>query len=336
MESKNLSSIDSNESSQTISGQWISKAKITKEQLEYDFNILKLNQTQIAVKYGCTTESIRRARERWCIGWLPFTNFYISEEDLRKDLLQEGLSQAEIASKLGCSTTVIKKYIKEYDIEMDSRITYVSSKKVRKLIVEGKTFTDLQREVIVGSILGDGNIAKMGTKGNAFLQIAQRNDRISYLIWLADQLQPFSRAVHHHCDNVSAFGTVCHSDFNYYYDLFWKDGRKTVPSDIVSILSEISLARWFEQDGHLEVSSSLLCTNCFTVDECNLLLETLKLKFGIEGNISMEKDIYPRLRFKRDGHRKFHTIVDPLLHSCFEYKKLPENRAPETISKAPS
>ena len=65
------------------------------------------------------------------------------------------------------------------------------------------------------------------------------------------------------------------------------------------------------------------------------------MNFNIKGEIRYQTNsdngnIYPLLNFYRENHILLHEIVDPLLHSCFEYKKLPENRASETNTQSSS
>jgi hypothetical protein len=52
--------------------------------------------------------------------------------------------------------------------------------------------------------------------------------------------------------------------FNYYYDLFYPKGIKTVPQNIADLLTPLGLAYWICDDGKFVASGGLsLCTNSF-------------------------------------------------------------------------
>ena len=67
MKSENLSSVDSTESSQSISRQCSLKDILTKEQLEHDFFVLGLTQKQVAVKYNCYVGTVYRYQKKYSI-----------------------------------------------------------------------------------------------------------------------------------------------------------------------------------------------------------------------------------------------------------------------------
>jgi hypothetical protein len=279
MESKNLSLIDLEESSQKISRMWYPELAITKEQLEYDFFTLGLDSKQIAVKYSCHFNTIRR-------------------------------------------------YAKNYGIKRPKNLTH-NSREGRLLVINNISLTQLQESILVGSVLGDGRFDRYKPKWNAYFCISQIWSRKEYLEWIASELSAFiSRPVYQMTNSNAAYLQTMHCNiFNKYHDLFYINGKKGVPSCIKNYLNLCVLARWFEQDGHTEKSCSTISTCSFSVDECNLLVDSIKDVFNISPFIKMHYDskydkYYPLLCFNSVENRKLHSIIDPIFHPCFNYKKL--------------
>lgn len=63
----------------------------------------------------------------------------------------------------------------------------------------------------------------------------------------------------------------------YYYQIFYLVGRKVVPKNISEILTPRALVYWFMDDGtRCHFSSYLSCTDCFTREDMNILIEEVK------------------------------------------------------------
>ena len=71
---------------------------------------------------------------------------------------------------------------------------------------------------------------------------------------------------------------------NFYHDLFYKLGKKRIPSNILEFLTPISLAFWIQDDGsyHIRDHTLTLYTNSFSEAEVDLLIEALQKKFGLK------------------------------------------------------
>lgn len=121
--------------------------------------------------------------------------------------------------------------------------------------------------------------------------------------------------------------TVRHPEFTRFRSMFYPDGTKIIPKNIGDYLNELALTIWYEGDGSTNHSngSCTIATCSFTVPECELLLKVLYEKFGIEGQVRMwggtKEHRLPVLNFNVVDSRCLHEIIDPLMHSAFEYKK---------------
>lgn len=71
--------------------------------------------------------------------------------------------------------------------------------------------------------------------------------------------------------------------FDFFYDLFYIKGVKTIPHNIIEYLSAISLATWICDDGSFHSKGYLvLCTDGFTKDEVELLCSALIEKWSLK------------------------------------------------------
>ena len=393
MKSKNLSSVDSEESSRSICRQCIGTT-ITKEQLDYDFFTLELTKDQVAVKYNCSRSLISNIMKKLGVKLREYKEYnllidtlkqdldsgltitqmtkkyacsystihkYLQKhgivlklypnkvdipyEELVNDLLKEGLSTKQLALKYQTSVTTINSYIRKYNIQRDLEISCNRSFKARKFMIEDRKLSERQESILIGSLLGDGHMSIRDSYKTAFLQCGHCTAQKEYLEWKALELEPFisDRGIYKMTSKEAyMFDTIHYKAFNKFYNLFYSNGKKLIPNNIIDYLTELTLVIWFGDDGWSDnkIKTSGLATCSFTDDENNLLLSGFKTKWDIVGTIGYIKSIlynksYPILLFNKDNRVKLHEIVDPLLHPCFEYKKLPGNySASETIRKA--
>jgi LAGLIDADG DNA endonuclease family len=79
------------------------------------------------------------------------------------------------------------------------------------------------------------------------------------------------------------FNTLTLPCFNFYYDLFYVDGVKIIPHNIIEYLTPISLSTWIGDDGTFHSKGYLvLCTDGFTQAEVELLCSALSQKWSLK------------------------------------------------------
>jgi len=303
---------------------------ITRELLEHDLCKLGMSRYQVAKKYRCGWGTVDRYIRKHDIQ-LPIKKIdSTTKEQLETDFFELGLSAVQVARKYSCGVGTVSRRIQKHGIQLDPVAKHIPSRYARLLYLHKVKLTGRQASIVVGSTLGDGYIAKV--RGNAWLTCTQCNERRDYLEWLRAELQPFApRQVNvAHSPNGgswSHFGTVHSSEFTRFHNVFYPNGRKIIPRNMGDYLDELALAVWFMDDGHTKKYYSVMCTHCFTVSECELLLMTLYKQFSLECRVKVVKGngrSYPMLRFDGENHYRLHGVVDPLLHPVFEYKKLPQ------------
>lgn len=116
--------------------------------------------------------------------------------------------------------------------------------------------------------------------------------------------------------------------------LFPNGGKKVVTEQFADMVTPISLAFWFMDDGTLKNRDddhlgcrAMLCTNGFSFDECSVLKNMLKRKYSIDVSIG-DKDIYKGyvLIFDVENTNKLCTLIAPYICDSMKYK-LPKKYA---------
>jgi hypothetical protein len=260
----------------------------------------------------------------------------VTKENLENDFFKLGLSRLQAAKKYDTTLFRIQSKMDAFDIKLNPLIKDISSQYVRLLYINNVQLTDKQESLLVGSILGDGSFVKTIERTAAF-SIWQRADRKSYLEWIKEELQPFTPNSVKECtikpkpdkegntrksSKAVYLQTTHYIAFDKFLEMFYINKVKVVPEETIKYLNDYSLARWFEQDGCNAGSYSTFSTQAFTATECLFLLDVLLQKFKLTGRLGNSSGNV--LIFSKEAHFKLHEIIDPLLHTCFDYKKLPE------------
>jgi len=199
-----------------------------------------------------------------------------------------------------------------------------------------------ERDIILGTILGDGHLAML--KSDARLEINHSEKQKSYVFWMHKELKRLVSAKPHRIVIKDQrfkektyvqyrFKTMVSSVLTQYHCLFYREGKKVVPSRIVEILkSPLSLAVWFMDDGgrRNDCYGLFLNTLSFTKAEHLLLQECLMKNYSIDSNLHWIQDGY-RLYIPSKYAQAFCEMVYPHVIPCMRYK-LPYN--PVTTSFA--
>jgi hypothetical protein len=207
-------------------------------------------------------------------------------------------------------------------------------------------FTTNQRNVLIGSILGDGGLYLTSSKPHFYLK--QKEASKDYVFWIYNFFNSFCKSspIKRKDNNQWYFRTRSLDILFPFYEKFYKkNGRKKIPSNIGDLfVSPLSLAVWYMEDGTLDFRKKSHCsfsimTNCFTAKETNLLSRTLWENFKIHSTVQnphCRGKSYPRIYIGSMGRENFIKTVFPFIHKCFMYK-MPQNRVSpsETDSNPP-
>jgi hypothetical protein len=180
------------------------------------------------------------------------------------------------------------------------------------------SLSEVQRQIIVGSLLGDGT---MRCKTNALLEINHSSHQRSYVDWkyghLAELVRTPPRARRGNGRRIAyRFVTRSLPELTPYFALFYGSGKKRIPE---VELTPLTLAVWLMDDGSVSRNAVYLNTQQYDEASQRKLLRLLHKQWGIEAALNRDKCYY-RIRVSVDGTRRLGSLVDPYLLPELKYK----------------
>jgi hypothetical protein len=152
--------------------------------------------------------------------------------------------------------------------------------------------TDIQQEILVGSLLGDGCLFKTQPGTLPFLSITRKTGDIEYLKWEHEIFKDFcaspvtsrdifdkrTHKIYHQSKMVTRKACV----FESYYNKWYPSGKKLIPKDLV--LSTLICSIWFCDDGCLNKHHNnrfllKLSTHGFSVSDVKFLKRLLEARY---------------------------------------------------------
>lgn len=207
------------------------------------------------------------------------------------------------------------------------KITY--STFIRNL--KKKNFPKLQKAVLIGCLLGDGNAEISWESKNYRLKIEHSVKQKEYVFWKYEIFKDWVLTKPKFCsrNNSILFRTISHPDITNFGAKFYRNKRKSFPIDINEIkaylANPIVIAVWFMDDGNVikrngKVYGYHLNSQSFTKKE-NLFLQSIFRKmYDIRFSLEINHGKY-RLRVMREKERKkFEEIIKPHIVSSMRYK----------------
>jgi len=184
------------------------------------------------------------------------------------------------------------------------------------------SLTQIQRSVIIGSLLGDGYLRIVRGRKNALLEINHSFNARDYVDWKYAILQSIAgrapKMRHGNGQRIAyRFTTRQLSELTQFHSVFYRDGKKTIPDDMK--LDSIILAVWYMDDGSkCREQDVYLNTQQFSEKDqqkCRGMLAEM----GIESFLNRDK-IYWRLRIKKSSLPTFWKSITPYIIPTMRYK----------------
>ncbi|MEM2878265.1 MAG: LAGLIDADG endonuclease [Candidatus Hadarchaeales archaeon] len=176
-----------------------------------------------------------------------------------------------------------------------------------------------QRQVIIGSLLGDGHLR--AHRGRIVFEFLQTTKRKFYVEWKHDVLGDLAcPTIYHQVGQREYYKLVTktHPELDELYRCFYRKGRKTVPEKIGKMLMPLGIAVWFMDDGSKSKNAAYFNTQHFTTDEQFRLIRALR-RFYIIANLNRDGE-YHRLRVLKRCNRRLVDLIRPYILPEFLYK----------------
>jgi hypothetical protein len=195
----------------------------------------------------------------------------------------------------------------------------------------------LLKDMLVGTILGDSHIAKVGTN-KAFITFEQSIKKSDYLNYLHEtvikeglivgSIKKYSRndlrynkineSLYFKSENTEALRTLADS-------FLTEDNKKIIPANIGDLLTPRGLAFWIMDDGQqVKKGGVTLCTDSYSSAEVQILKDVLKANFNLDTSIhrkkGVENTIYERIYIKKYSLETFKPYLIEHMHDSMLYK----------------
>jgi hypothetical protein len=285
---------------------------------------------EIAEKLHISYEKTRQILKNQKV---KFRKKYVSDftQDQIKDIVNKfdnGETIKNIANWYEISAPAISRILKANNREPVS-----SSRKYD--ILRETPINSIQKQIIVGTLLGDGCLHKDSPNGNFKLSFSHCKAQSPYFFWKIAMLDPFINTHREYEDKrgnstMLQTATICHKDLNYFANMFYDSSRvKHVPKNLDIYMTPLCLAVWFQDDGNLKSGvNARLATMGFTEEENYILRDYLKRCFDINSNVmkyTYKNKEYSQININKENTQKLSDIIRPHVVECMQYKLMPQS-----------
>ncbi len=192
----------------------------------------------------------------------------------------------------------------------------------------------IQRDVLIGTLLGDGHLETMNQGRTYRLKIEHTITQQDYVSWLYQVFHEWvrtapvvrSREVTFRGRTKSykrvGFATLSSGSLRFYAGQFYRHAKKIVPPLIHRWLTPRAMAVWYMDDGSIKSNQHrtvLLNTQGFGEQDVKRLQKALERRYGIKASVSADKD-GNRLYIRSETVDVFLRTICPYLIPSMAYK----------------
>jgi hypothetical protein len=198
--------------------------------------------------------------------------------------------------------------------------------------------TQVQKDLIVGTLLGDGNLQTQSSGKTWRYRAAHKLAHQPYLYHKYEILKDFCQTspqlsvVYDPRTNKEysryTFQTITSDEFRYYGQLFYQQQadsswKKQIPGNIFSLITPRVLAYWYMDDGAMKwrgkSNAVRICTDSFSPNEISILKNVLQEKFFLKVSLQKKDDIQ-RLCILEESYQTLNELIVPYLLPYMYYK----------------
>jgi len=209
----------------------------------------------------------------------------------------------------------------------------------RVIAAEPKRLSDQQIQLILGSLMGDGNLSpnRRGRSGTRF-RMGHGAGQAAYLDWKVSLLGNIS------CSRTTNAKGAVFADFTPLPELaelhdavYFGDGKKHLSWEYLKALTPLALAVWYADDGSFSVRSTgaqertrggsgriEICVEAMSSGSRDRLVQYLRDTHGLDVRLRVSgARKVAVLVFTTLASSKFQKLVAPYVHPSMDYKLLP-------------
>lgn len=188
----------------------------------------------------------------------------------------------------------------------------------------------IQKQIIVGKILGDSHLETQNNGRTYRLKIEQGIQKKSYVDWSYIHLKEFTESEPKvknktsYNKNITSYGftTISLSELRFYGQQFYENKTKVIPKIIDKLLTPLSIAVWFMDDGSIKSKvhkSYVIHTNGYSKSDLERVVVVFKKKFGIRVGIHKQYNQF-RLYIYTESASTFKKLVEQYVVPELQYK----------------
>jgi hypothetical protein len=198
----------------------------------------------------------------------------------------------------------------------------------REVCSPPNVLTSRQQQILVGTLLGDGCLAKHGRFHRLFVkhQLAQVSlvefKRAAFDEFITMRLHRFDQRLGERRHPCVQFVTRTSPVFSEWHQTFYKGRRKVVPENIAALVTPLSIAVWFMDDGGADYAGLDLQTHNFGLEEVELLVATLAERLKVTATTRANKGRWI-IYIPASSVGAFRSAIEPHMLPELRYKLVP-------------
>ena len=194
------------------------------------------------------------------------------------------------------------------------------------------SLTQRQRAILVGVLLGDGHLETSDKRKTYRLKIEHSIKQKEYVDWLYNEFKPWvgkipqSRVRTYRFPQGTTgehtaygFTTYAHGAFRFYGQQFYtKDGKKHIPPLIRKLLTPLSMAVWYLDDGSVKSNrhrTFIIHSHGYTksdLERVQIVFEQLGIHISLHRQIRAT-GVYWRIYILSESAEKFFAIMGSII-----------------------
>lgn len=234
-------------------------------------------------------------------------------------MLSSGQDLTEIGKKYGVNRSSIAKLLKRHGFK------YTVRSRPRPLGILEYSLTDIQKQVLLGEMFGDGGIARVSNR-SAYYYCMHSIDQKDFVLWKHSIFRPLSARVLYRTDHyeegkemlyvgMQTWSSKClHDYYLKFYDKSMSINKILIPN-MISEFTPLSLAVWYMGDGSINRN-----TGVFHV---GLHIRLEPIAAALSDKFSLW---FKACRYEKEWHlrvmepEKFFPLICPHILNIFNYK----------------
>ena len=207
--------------------------------------------------------------------------------------------------------------------------------------------SDQQRQLVLGSLMGDGSVSPKRDHSNgpgmkSRFRFGHGPKQDGYARWKADLLADVPHSISPHSKGGLMVETTPLIELDELREAVYVGGKKVFSWDYLKELTPFALAVWYMDDGSFAVrrkdgsaGRSDICVQAMDKGSQRRLQATLRETYGLSCKL-VDRVGQAFIVFDRDGTEALHELIAPYVPAVMDYKLLQHHRGQENVTVEPA